>query len=813
MSIKQLGATELAVTIAPAALGFVDTTELLAQPLTWVGQERARAAAGFGLAMTQPDYHLFVLGEVGSGRSSLLRQLMQAAAQVRPVPPDLCYLHNFETLEQPVALKLPPGRGRSLRQAMLTLAEHLQRDIPARLAGPDVRLESDRIQKAYVADEARAYRALDAFAQARQFSLYRQDGELVFTLLGEQGEALTEAQARALPSEQRDRIDLAEQELRAEIGHFLAQIRPLERDRDERLGALRRQTIRPLLAEALQAIRAGLPSGLSDASKLDAWLDQIMANVLDHLPVFSPAPEEDEDNAERVAKLVARYRVNLLVDNATLVCAPVLVENNPSLRRLMGGVDFLQQEDTLLTDFSRIRAGSLHRAHGGYLMLHLEDVLAEEGVWDKLRRFVRTGRLHLDEPGPLITPMAAVSLRPEALDLDVKLVLIGSTDDYELLLEADPEFTRRFRAKVVLVPAFRATAATYQASAVFVAHTCARLGLPPLTAAAVARLLEQSHREVDDQTRQSANFARAEALILESGALCRAKGGARVEASDIEAALLARQQRHDDGEQRLREAVADGDWLIRWQGEALGQLNGLGLVDLGDYRFGVPVRVSAQTYAGADGVLNIEREAALSGPIHDKGVLVLASYLTALFAAQAPLALNAAIVLEQEYQGVEGDSASCAELLALLSALSGLPLKQGIAVTGALNQHGELLPVGGINEKIEGYFRICDAAGLDGTQGVLIPERNRRHLMLDRRVCSAVAEGRFHIYTASHALDGMALLSGWPTGLPSRPGGYAPDTVLGRAARSLQAYRRACQRAAPDRLLQRSARPTARPAR
>ena len=234
--------------------------------------------------------------------------------------------------------------------------------------------------------------------------------------------------------------------------------------------------------------------------------------------------------------------------------------------------------------------------------------------------------------------MAAVSLRPEALDLDVKLVLIGSTDDYELLLEADPEFTRRFRAKVVLVPAFRASAATYQASAVFVAHTCARLGLSQLTAAAVARLLEQSHREVDDQTRQSANFARAEALIMESAALCRARGGARVEASDIEAALLARQQRHDDAEQRLHEAVADGDWLIRWQGEALGQLNGLGLVDLGDYRFGVPVRVSAQTYAGADGVLNIEREAALSGPIHDKGVLVLASYLTALFATQAPLA-------------------------------------------------------------------------------------------------------------------------------------------------------------------------------
>ena len=806
MSVTRLSAPDLAVTVSPDALGFVDTTELLLQPLTWVGQERALAAARFGLSMRQPDYHLFVLGEVGSGRSSLLRQLMQTAARERPAPPDLCHLHNFETPEQPGALWLPPGQGRSLRQAMAALADRLQRDIPARLAGPDVRLESDRIDKAYATEEAKAYRALDAFAQARSFSLYRQDGQLVFTLLGQQGEALTEAQARALPRQQRDRIDLDEQALRTEIGHFLAQIRPLERDRDERLSALRRQTIQPLLTEALQAIRDALPADPAAAATVDIWLKQIAADVLDQLPVFSPAPGEgdDEDNTERLAAVVARYRVNLLVDNGTLSCAPVLVENNPSLRRLMGGVDYLQQEDTLLTDFSRIRAGSLHRAHGGYLMLHLEDVLAEEGGWDKLRRFVRTGRLHLDEIGPPVTAMAAVALRPEPVDLDVKLVLVGSADDYELLLQADPEFTRRFRAKVVLVPEFRASAATYRASAVFVAHTCARLALPPLTAAAVARLLEQSHREVDDQTRQSANFARAEALIMESAGVCRASGGAAVAASDIDAALLARQQRHDDGEQRLRESVADGDWLIRWQGEAIGQLNGLGLVDLGDYRFGVAVRVSAQTYAGTDGVLNIEREAALSGPIHDKGVLVLASYLTALFASLAPLPLNAAIVLEQEYQGVEGDSASCAELLALLSALSGLPLQQGIAVTGALNQHGELMPVGGINEKIEGYFRICQATGLDGTHGVLIPERNRRHLMLDHSVRAAVAQGQFAIYTAGDALDAIALLTGWPSGQTAGPAGYAADSVQGRAARTLQGYRRACQRAEATRPLHRS---------
>ena len=328
-----------------------------------------------------------------------------------------------------------------------------------------------------------------------------------------------------------------------------------------------------------------------------------------------------------------------------------------------------------------------------------------------------------------------------------------------------------------------ATPQTHQATAVFVAHACRRMGLPHFSAPAVAALIEQTHREAQDQTRQSAIFARCEALVMESAAMARMRGATLVDTADVLAAMQARIHRHDYPEQRLQESIVDGERLLDVTGEQVGQVNGLTVVDLGDYQFGFPVRVTASTHAGEEGLLNIEREVELSGPIHDKGVLILQSYLSALFAHIAPLALNAAVVFEQEYSGVEGDSASCAEFYALLSSLSGLPLRQGIGVTGAVNQHGEMLPVGGINEKIEGYFRSCELLGLDGQQGVLMPQRNRRDLMLAPRLVEAVAQGRFHIYTADRVSDGMELLTGRRASASWAPQGYPADTVLGRAQR------------------------------
>ena len=796
MPIQYLTPADLRITIAADNLGYADTSELLEYPLPWIGQQRAEMAARFGLGMDQPDYNLFVLGEVGSGRTSLLKQAMQATAAIKAVPPDLCYLHNFDAPERPRALRLPAGQGRLLRQLLARMTKSLQTEIPQRLDGQDFKTESERIVKTYKTEEAKAFAELEAFAEARSFTMHRETGHILFTLLGKKGRAYTEDEVLGLPKKRRAEIEQYEQELRAEISRYFEKTRPMERVMNEALASLQRQVVKPLLDHELQQIRVGLKKQIKDSVKLGAYLDRVVQDVLDNLELFKVSDTDDEIRREALGTVLSRYRVNLVVDNDGLNGAPVIIEDNPLFRSLFGSIEYQSENDVLVTDFSRIRAGSLHRAHGGFLMLHLRDLLADALVWEKLRRFLRSGRLQIEEPGTSLAPIAAVSLEPEAVDVDVKIIMIGSREQYYELQEEDPEFARRFRVKVDFAESFLASKETRRASAIFVAHTCRDLGLPHFSAAAVACLLEDGHREVDDQSRQSAIFAHTEALVMESAALCRTRVGRSVEApvveaQDVESALAARTRRHDYPDQRLQESFAEGDVLITLQGEKTGQLNGLTQVDLGDHRFGFPLRVSARTYAGDDGLLNIEREVEMSGPIHDKGVLILQGYLSALFVHNSPLALNASIVFEQEYHGVEGDSASIAELYALLSALSGLPLKQGIAVTGALNQHGEVLPVGGVNEKIEGYFRICEKAGLDGSHGVLIPDRNRRHLMLERKVVEAVAKGLFHIYTADHVSTGMELLTGSPFGVADEKGDYPPGSVLGHAQKTLLAYRRA----------------------
>ncbi len=791
MTITKLASSELRLTVDPATLGIADTSELLHLPLPWIGQERAQQAARFGLNMDQPGYNLFVLGEVGSGRTTLMAQLMRDTAAQRPVPPDLCYLHNFDAPERPRALRLPAGEGRLLRQLMGQLAKRLESDIPKRLAEADFKAESERLATLEKSEAERAYLELSAFAEKRNFVLLREQGNMVFTLRDAAGEPLTAGKAMALSSEQRVRMDSAEDALRMEISRYLEKVRAMEQSLNESLSTLRRQTIKPLLDRELQTIRNEMRKQIKDTVKLGNYLDQVHHDILDNLDVFQPG-EDEEMRLQALLEVLSRLRVNVVVDNHGLQGAPVLIEDNPLFRKLIGSIEYESQDDTLVTDFTRIRAGSLVKAHGGFLLLHLRDLLADEPVWEKLRRFLRSGNLQIEEPGMMFSPIAAVSLQPEAIDVDVKIVLIASVEDYYAVQEGDPEFARRFRCKVDFAESFRATPQSCNATAIFIAHTCRRMGLAHFTADAVAALIETTHREAEDQTRQSALFERSEALVMESDAVARARGATRVEAQDVNAAVQARIHRHSYPEERLQETIEDGERLLEVTGSKVAQLNGLTVIDLGDYSFGFPVRVTARTYAGEQGLLNIEREVKLSGPIHDKGVMILHSYLSALFANIAPLALNAAVVFEQEYSGVEGDSASCAEFYALLSSLSGLPLRQGIAVTGAVNQHGEMLPVGGINEKIEGYYRSCEILGLDGTQGVLIPARNRRHLMLDPRIVEAVAQGRFHIYTAEHASEGMELLTGIAFGSMEQLD-YSADTVLGKAQRTLQTYRQACE--------------------
>lgn len=794
MTVVTVQPRSLRLHVDPASLAFGDTSELATLPLPWIGQERAEQAARFGLQMTQPDYNLFVLGDVGSGRTSLMRQLMQAQAATRQAPPDLCYLHNYEAPERPLALRLPAGQGREFRQLVAQLANTLQQDIPKRLAAQDCRSACEHLEQAYKTWEDAAFAQLRDFAQERHFGLVREQGRMVFTLHDAKGQPVTEAKAKALDAQARAQAQTQESELQAAVSRFLEASRQRERPLSEALQAVRRQHVQPLIEHELGGIRKAMRKQIKDSVKLGHYLDQVRNDVLTNLELFLPDHEtgDDDTRLDALLEVLSRLRVNVAVDNHGCSGAPVIVEDNPLYRSLFGSIEYESDGNSMVSDLMRIRAGSLLKAHGGFLMLHLRDLLADQPVWEKLRRFLRSARVQIEEPGMMYAPIAAVSLAPEAVDVDVKIVLIASVEEYYAVQEGDPEFARRFRCKVDFADHFVATAQSRQTTAIFVAHTCARLGLAHLSAGAVAAVIEQTHRAAEDQNRQSAIFAPSEALVIESAALARDRGAKLVERSDVQAALAARVHRHNAPAQRLLETVVDGERLLDVRGEQLGRINGLTVVDLGDYRFGFPVRVTARTHAGDQGLLNIEREVEMSGPIHDKGVLILHSYLSALFAHLAPLALNASVVFEQEYSGVEGDSASCAEFYALLSCLSGLPLRQGIAVTGALNQYGEVLPVGGVNEKIEGYFDCCERLGLNGEQGVMMPRRNLRHLMLSNKVVQAVEQGLFHVYAADTASEGMQLLCGHAFGTLG-PAGYPLESVLGLAQATLQAYRQACQ--------------------
>ncbi len=448
MPTLNLTPAELRLSFDPATLGFADTSEMVDYQLPWIGQERAEMAARFGLEMDQPDYNLFVLGEVGSGRSSLLKRAMQDAAANRPVPPDLCYLHNFDAPERPRALRLPAGQGRMLRQLMTQMMRSLQMGIPQLLDGQDFKAGSERIETTYKAEEAKAYAELDTFAEVRKFTLHREGGHMVFTYRDAEGHAITEVEMLALPKERRAEIEKSEQELRAEIGRYFEKTHMLDRIKDEGLAALRRLVVKPLLDHELQEIRTGLKKQIKDSVKLGAYLDQVVHDVLDNLELFEVQDTDDDVRQEELGRVLSRYRVNLVVDNDGLTGAPVIVEDNPLFRALFGSIEYQSESDVLVTDFSRIRAGSLHKAHGGFLMLHLRDLFVDGLVWEKLRRLLRSGRLQIEEPGTAFTPIATVSLEPEAVDVEVKIVLIGSREQYYELQEGDPEFARHFCVKV-----------------------------------------------------------------------------------------------------------------------------------------------------------------------------------------------------------------------------------------------------------------------------------------------------------------------------------------------------------------------------
>jgi predicted ATP-dependent protease len=531
---------------------------------------------------------------------------------------------------------------------------------------------------------------------------------------------------------------------------------------------VQQNSIAPLqifLEGQLSTVKASLT--LIDADKMPThYFNALQKDILETLENIQPTTSADgESNLEALISesFFGRYRANVLIEHHTTQYAPVLYDNDPSLQSLFGGIEGASEASNI-PDFMRLRAGNLMRADGGTLLLHLRDILADEQngthILEKLHRFLRNGTLQIEDLSSSGNQGSSLISAQAAIPVSVKIVLIATREDYYELLSVKPDFFDFFPIKIEFADQVKASPENYAAYASFIAHKCRQHNCCHVTAEAVAVLLQAMHRLIEDQTRLSTKFAVLEKLLLESAAAANLRGAELVEVEDVKSAIQRKYARHSYIEAHMRDSIVDKELIISVHGECIGQINGLTHIDLSEASFGSPVRISANCYPGSRGVLTIDREVRMSGPTHDKGVMILQSWLHANFALLNPLNLTASLVFEQEYSGVDGDSASCAELFALLSSLTQVPIKQGIAVTGALNQHGEVLPVGGLNEKIEGYFRVCKEIGLDGKQGVLMPERNMRHLMLSDEVIQAVENGQFHIATMNNVADGILYLTG-----------------------------------------------------
>jgi predicted ATP-dependent protease len=784
--VPGLAADRLRRSCAVDTLGFA-TTDELADLDAVLGQPRAIEAIELGIGMRHEGFNLFVLGPRGTGRHEVVRERLTRAAAGEPAAQDWAYVHNFHVEHKPRALALPPGRGAALREGLALLVEELRTTLATVFESEDYHTRRQVIDEEFKEREAKAFGELGAAADERGLAMLRTPLGVAFAP-APGGEVLSPQQFESLPESERTRLEAAVGELKIGLEKLLRQVPRWQRERRGRLrglhGEVARFAVRPLVDELRERFR--------DLAAVVAHLDEVEEDIVRRAPAI--VAEESSSSEEAAAAVsgtpppLRRYHVNLLVDHGAAHGAPLVVEDHPTFHNLLGRVEHLAQMGTLVTDFTLIKPGALHRANGGYLVLDALQLLRQPFAWDALLRALRTGELRIESLAQSLSLASTVSLEPEPIPLRVKAVLVGERLLYYLLAAYEPDFSKLFKIAADFDDRLEWNAENQDLYARLVATLARREGLAPFAVAAVARVVEQAAREEGDAQRLSLGVTALRDLLCEADRSRSRTGHAVVSLADVEQALAARERRAGRLRERLLEETVRGALRIATAGEAVGQVNGLSVVPLGGFAFGHPTRITARVRLGGGEVVNIEREVELSGPIHSKGVLILAGFLGQRYAAELPLSLAASLVFEQSYGPVEGDSASLAELCALLSAIAGVPLRQAIAVTGSVDQAGGVQAVGGVNEKVEGFFDLCAARGLDGTQGVIVPEANVERLMLDRRVVDAVAAGRFHVWAVASVDEALALLSGRAAGEPDAEGAYPEGSLNAAVAARLVGF-------------------------
>jgi lon-related putative ATP-dependent protease len=765
-----------------------ETTASLPNVQEVLGQPRAVAALEFGVSMASHGFNLFALGLPGSGKTTLIREYLERRAIDQTTPPDLCYVNNFTDTRRPIALSFPAGHAHELKRDVDALIDELRAALPKAFETKEYENRRDEIVHEMETKVAEEFTRLEQHVKKGGFQLVPTSGGMLL-IPAIDGRPVSEAELEALSEEQRNKLIQVRERLGQDVENSLQRKRELEKAAREALHQLDTETATFATQRIVDEVRARY----HDHAEVAAYLDALQADVIEHVDLFRKGPESAGQNVLQALAAAgenpfARYQVNVLVDNRDLTGAPVIVETNPTYHNLIGRIEHKALLGAMVTDYTMVKPGALHKANGGYLIIPVRECLLSPFAWDGLKRALKDRAVRIEELGAQLSLVSTVTLDPQPVPLDVKVILIGHPIIYYLLNAYDEDFQKLFKVKADFTTQMDRTPEAERSYALFVSTITHQDKSLPFDRSAVARVIEYGSRLAGDQDKLSTRFGEITDLIREAAQRAAQNAHTTVTADDVQIAEEARRFRVDLIQERLQEAIAQGTLLIETTGSAVGRVNGLSVLDSGDYAFGHPTRITATVGPGRKGVISIEREVELSGPIHGKGVLILSGYLLQKYGQARSLNLSASLVFEQSYGMVEGDSASLAELFALISALSEIPLRQDIALTGSVNQHGQVQPIGGATEKIEGFFDVCKDKGLTGQQGVLIPASNRRLLMLRNDVVEAVRAGQFHIWTAETVDQGLALLTGCEPGELNKRGAYPKGSVHRAVADRLAKY-------------------------
>lgn len=772
-------AEKLRRSVAPEELGFETTAEL--NPASGlVGQERALAAIQFGTSIDKEGFNLFVLGPPGLGKGTAVRSYLEEKSRSQPAPSDWVYVNNFKTPYKPTAMSLPQGRGQALKESMIAVIDELRAGLPAMFESDEYQDRRRAIEAEFRERQGEAFEAINRKAKEQSLAVLRTPAGFAIAPTHD-GQVIKPEIFNALPEEERKAIESKIEALQSELEAVLEQIPKWEKERRSELRELNEEFAQVVVRQALADVR----EEFSDLDEVKTHLDQVERDLIQNVALFL---RDGSEGAEIISQppvetihdaRFRRYMVNVIVSNpqGEKPGAPIVEETNPTMSNLVGRIEHIPQMGMLVTDFLLIKPGALHAANGGYLLLDARKVLMQPMAWEGLKRAIKTQKIKIETPAESLGLITTVTLEPDPIPSNVKVVLFGDRLLYYLLSALDPEFPSLFKVAADFNETIERDGDTIKSYAQIIASIVNKHGLNPVDASGVARIIEEGSRLASDAEKLSIRLGILADIVTEANFWAKEEGRSVISRHHIQKAIDSRIHRADRVRELVQESITRDIMLIDTDGAKAGQINGLSVSTLGGFMFGRPNRISARVRLGAGRVTDIEREVELGGPLHSKGVMILWGYLAGQYAPNVPLALAASLVFEQSYTGVEGDSASSAELYALLSALADVPIKQGIAVTGSVNQFGEVQAIGGVNEKIEGFFDICKKRGLTGDQGVIIPKSNLVHLALREDVIEAVRRGAFTVYAVSNADEAMEILTGVPAGQRGEDGLFPPGTI------------------------------------